>query len=65
MEIPAFDPKSNQECHKKVYYDLPSMQIKLGITKFQLEEAWAKRVKDEPVYLCYAVDRHFWISNYQ
>ncbi len=67
MEIPDFK-LPNTECHKKVFYDLPSIQTKLGITKFDLESAWTKRLPEQPVFLCTArvgdEDRNFWISNY-
>lgn len=65
LEIPQFDPKSNQESHKKSYYDLESIQKKLWITQRDVDSAWAYRKDREPVYLCYAMDRHFWISNYE
>lgn len=54
-----------KEAHKKHYYDLPSIQVKLGLTQEDVDIAWASRQPEQPVYLCYAMDRHFWISNYK
>lgn len=62
----VFDPNAQDiECHKKAFYDLPSIQLKLGITQVDVDKAWQQEhVADEPIYLCDAINKRFWISTY-
>lgn len=51
-------------CHKKAYYDLESIQIKLKITQAEIDEAWAIRELETPVFLKIINGVNFFISNY-
>ncbi len=57
-------PKVWDDVHKKKYYDLPSVQAKLGLTQGQVDVCWERRVAGEPVYLISAMGRKWFISNY-
>ncbi len=60
---PDFD-LPNTECHKKGFFDLESIQRKLGITQTEVEIAWANRENEKPIYLKTVNGINFWISNY-
>lgn len=57
-------PGHDDECHKKVFYDLPSIQAKLGYTQEYLEERWATRLPETPVFLIEKDGRKHFVSNY-
>lgn len=63
LKDPVLNP-SEDECHKKLFYDLESIQIKLGITQADVDAAFDKAKPPEPQFLCHACDRNYFISTY-
>ncbi len=59
-------PTKYDQIHKKKYYDLDTIQAKLGITQEQVDKAWSKRKPPEPVFLVRSefLENHF-ISTYE
>ena len=53
------------QCHKKHYYDLESVQQKLGITQADVDSAYSFAKGDgEPVFLVTAKGCNWFISTY-